>query len=234
MAAKKTGVWAKIRSHVRNRIASGILLLMPFGVTLLVMSWLFRWVVSFLRPLLQKLLSVIPEDSLIRSVPQSYISICLSLWSIAILLLLVYLVGAVGQFVLGGRLISLGEVLVLKVPLVRTIYAASKQVIEAISLPNRAAFKSVVLVEFPRPGFKTIGFITGHIRNLAGEMLYTVFIPTTPNLTTSFLEIVSATDVTEINMTIEDGLKMILSGGIVCPEVLDTRKPSYDAGALKS
>jgi uncharacterized membrane protein len=189
------------------------------------MSWLFRWLVSFLRPLLEKLQPLIEQNSLIGSVPQSYINIFLSLWSIAILLLLVYFVGAVGRFVLGRRLISLGETLVLKAPVFRTIYAASKQAMEAISLPDRAAFKSVVLVEFPRPGLKTIGFITGHIRNLAGETFFTVFIPASPNLTTGFLEIVPASGVTEIDITIEDGFRIILSGGIVCPEMLDTRKP---------
>jgi uncharacterized membrane protein len=226
LPAKKANIWAKIRSHVRSRIVSGILLLMPFGVVLLVMSWLFRWVVSLLQPLLEKFLPVIAEDSFIGSVPQSYTNIFLSLCSIAILLLLVYLVGAIGQLVLVRHLISLGEVLVLKAPVVRTIYTASKQAVEAISLPNRAAFKSVVLVEFPRPGLKTIGFITGHIRNLAGETFFKVFIPASPNLTTGFLEIVPASGVTEIDITIEDGFRIILSGGIVCPEMLDTRKPS--------
>lgn len=224
--AKTAGVWAKTRRHVRNRIVSGILLLMPFGVTLLVMRWLFQWVVSILLPLSEKLLPFIAKSSLIESMPQSYINIFLSICSIIILLLLVYISGAIGQFVLVRRLIALGEMFVLKAPVVRAIYSASKQVIEAISLPNRAAFKSVVLVEFPRPGFKAIGFVIGHIRNADGEMLYKVFIPTTPNLTTSFLEIVSAGDVTELSMTVEDALKMILSGGIISPEVLDTRKPS--------
>jgi uncharacterized membrane protein len=225
MTAKKTGIWAKVKSNVRNRIVSGILLLMPFGVTLLVMRWLFRWLVSFLRPLLEKLLPLIEQNSLIGSVPQSYISVFLSFCSIVILLLLVYLVGAVGRFVLARRLISLGENLVLKAPVVRAIYAASKQFIEAITLPNQAAFKSVVLVDFLQPGFKAIGFVTGHFRNPAGETLHTVLVPATPNLTTGFLLIVPAGDITEIAMTLEDAFKMILSGGLVCPEVLDTRKP---------
>ena len=224
--AKTAGVWAKTRRHVRNRIVSGILLLMPFGVTLLVMRWLFQWVVSLLLPLSEKLLPFIAKNSLIESMPQSYINIFLSICSIIILLLLVYIAGAIGQFVLVRHLIALGEMFVLKAPVVRAIYSASKQAIEAISLPNRAAFKSVVLIEFPRRGFKTIGFISGYIHKQDGETLYVVFIPTTPNLTTSFLEIVPTSDVTELSMTVEDALKMILSGGIIGPEVLDTRKPS--------
>ena len=83
--------------------------------------------------------------------------------SIVILLFLLYLVGAVGQLVLGRRIISTGETVMLRIPLVRTSYSATKQVLEAVSFPDRAAFMSVVLLEFPRPGFMALGFLTGHV-----------------------------------------------------------------------
>lgn len=113
-----------------------------------------------------------------------------------------------------------------KIPFVRTIYSASKQVIESVSMPNKAAFKSVVLVEFPRPGFKSIGFLTGHIQGPSGESLYKVYVPHAPILTTGFLEIIPPHEVTETNLTIEEGFKMILSGGIVSPDIISAIPPT--------
>jgi uncharacterized membrane protein len=97
-----------------------------------------------------------------------------------------------------------------------------------MSLPNRAAFKSVVIVEFPRPGFKAIGFLTGRIQGLEGETLYKVFIPTTPNPTTGYFEIIPPEEVTETNMTTEEAFKMIISGGMVAPEFLSAAKTVED------
>jgi uncharacterized membrane protein len=226
MESHKISAWAKLKSNIRRRLLSGILLLMPFGVTLLVMRWLFQWLAGFLRPIITYIASRVSDHPLIESIPDIYISIFVSVCSIVILLFLLYLVGAVGQFVVGKRLIKAGETLLMRIPLVRTIYTATKQVAQAVSLPDRAAFKSVVLVEFPRPGFWAIGFLTGRIQGPSGELLYKVYIPHAPILTTGFLEIIPTDEVIETDLTIEDGFKMILSGGVVSPDVLNALKPA--------
>ncbi len=151
----------------------------------------------------------------------------MSVCSIVVLLVLLYLVGAIGQFVVGKRLIKAGETLLMRIPLVRTVYTATKQVAQAVSLPDRAALKSVVLVEFPRPGFKAVGFLTGYIEDSAGKKFCKIMIPTTPNPTTGFFELVPAEDIIETTLTTEEAFKLIISGGIVAPDVIKFSKTAF-------
>jgi uncharacterized membrane protein len=89
-----------------------------------------------------------------------------------------------------------------------------------LSIPESKSIKSVVMVEFPRPGFKSIGFLTGRIKTSDGKEFCKVLIPTTPNPTTGFFELVPSEEVAETNLTIEEAFKMIISGGIVSPDSL--------------
>jgi len=209
-------MWKKMRHGVRSRLLSGVLLFVPFGVALLVMRWLFRWLAGFLQPVVKKGISGPEVSALFKSVPEMYVTIGVSILSILILLFLLYLVGAIGQLVLGRRLISLGERVVMLIPLVRTVYSATKQVMEAVSVPDRAAFKSVVLLEFPRPGFLAVGFLTGHM----------LFIPTSPNPTTGFFEIVPVEAVRPTSISVEDAFKMIISGGLVSADIFGSLQGS--------
>jgi uncharacterized membrane protein len=212
-------MWKRMRHGVRNRLLSGVLLFVPFGVALLVMRWLFRWLSGFLQPVVKKAISTPEVSALFKSVPETYVTIGVSVLSILILLFLLYLVGAIGQFVLGRRLIAVGEKLLMWIPLVRTVYSATKQVTQAFSVPDRAAFKSVVLLEFPRPGFMAVGFLTGHIQDRDGRKYCKVFIPTSPNPTTGFFEIVPADAVRATSMSVEEAFKMIISGGLVSADI---------------
>ncbi|MBN1125496.1 MAG: DUF502 domain-containing protein [Sedimentisphaerales bacterium] len=139
-----------------------------------------------------------------------------------ILFLFLYIVGSIGQVVLGKKMINTLEHAFLQVPLVRNIYSASKQVVDAISLQRKAVFQSVVLIEFPRPGFKAIGFLTGHLDDTQGKKYCRVFIPTTPNPTTGFLEIIPSEEVVTTKLTVEEAFKMIISGGLVAPNLFFT------------
>jgi uncharacterized membrane protein len=127
---------------------------------------------------------------------------------------------------MGKKIIAFSEMLMLRIPLARTIYTATKQVIKTLSIPDRKSFKSVVLVEFPRPGFKAIGFLTGQIKTSDGREFCKVFIPTTPHSTPGFFELVPSEEVAGTNLTIEEAFKIIISGGIVSPDVLLSNKPS--------
>jgi uncharacterized membrane protein len=234
MKSNKDSAWTRIKNNVRRRLLSGILLLMPFGVTLLVMRWLFRWVAGFIRPIITFILSRISQVPIIEAVPDIYITVSVAILSIVTLFVLLYLVGVIGQFVIGKRLIKAGETLLLKIPLVRIIYSATKQVAQSLSLPDRTALKSVVLVEFPRPGFRAIGFLTGYIEDSAGKKFCKVLIPNTPNPTTGFFEIIPAEEVAETSLTIEDAFKMILSGGIVSPDLIKFLEPAPRATNIKN
>jgi len=210
----------RVRKNARNRFVSGIFLLMPFGVTLLVMRWLFKWIVGVLRPVVGAALDGLSSIPWVAKIPPEYVGAFVSMVTIIVLLLFVYSIGAVGQFVVGRRLLAATEFVVGRIPLARSIYAATKQVIVSISRPDQQAFKSVVLVEFPRPGYLAIGFLTGTIHDAQGRKCCKVLIPTTPNPTTGFLEVVPADEVVESRMTVEEAFRMIISGGIVSPDVL--------------
>jgi uncharacterized membrane protein len=125
-------------------------------------------------------------------------------------------------------MIGLFETLVMKIPLVKSIYSASKQVVDSISMPSNSAFKAVVLVEWPKPGMYAVGFLTGNMAGPKGNNLYKVFIPTTPNPTSGFLNLLSPEDVIITTMKTEDAFKMIMSGGIISPESFE------EAGEFKN
>lgn len=223
MTRRQRRLWGQLRGNLRHRLISGAVLLMPFGVALLVARWLFQWLAAFLGPVVQRVLVLLNSHPVTRAVPAAWVTVLAATLSIVLLLAILYGVGTVGRMVLGRRLIAAGETLVLRIPLIRTIYSATKQVAQAVSLPNGAAFQSVVLVEFPRPGLYALGFLTGHLHDAAGRRLATVFIPTTPNPTTGFLEILPADQVAETGMAVEEAFKMIISGGILSPERLELR-----------
>ena len=226
MSSSKSRAWTKTKKDIRKRMISGLLLLLPFYVTLLVIKWLFRLVAGLLTPVIAFVLRQLLGPAAREAIPQGYISAAATVLSVVVLVLLVYTIGAIAQFVVGRRMIHFGEGLMLKIPLAGTIYSATKQVVQAMSLPSKAAFKSVVLVEFPRPGFKAVAFLTGRIQDSQGRTYCKVFIPTTPNPTTGFFEIVPVEEVVETTLTIEEAFKMIISGGLISPEVLETRKPT--------
>ena len=214
-------IFKKIRNNIKQRLLAGVLLFLPFGVALLVMRWLFGWVKGFLQPIIKGFLTGIEKIAFFDVVPDTYINIAVVIASILILIFMLYLIGSLGQFLIGRKLISVGETVLLQIPLIGTIYTATKQVIQSFS-QDETAFKSVVIVQFPRPGFLALAFLTGYIQDSQGKKYCKVFIPTTPNPTTGFFEIIPEEEVTETTITIEDGFKIIISGGIVSSDFLNS------------
>ena len=203
----------------RRVMLTGLVVLLPIAATVAILQWLFFWVAGFLVGPIRTWLDNWPW---LRQGPPlaRWVSRHAELWASAIsvltLIVLVYLVGVLSGLVGGRRIIRGIEKTLMRIPLVKTIYGAVKQVVEAVSLPNRQAFKAVVTLEFPAQGMRTIGFITGHI-NVDGQDYYRVFIPTVPNITTGFFEICSPDRFQMTDMTVEDALKTVISGGILAP-----------------
>lgn len=139
--------------------------------------------------------------------------------SIGILLLAVYLLGEFTTNFVGRRILGFGESIVLRMPFVKVVYSASKQVVAAFERREARAFKSVVLVEFPRPGMRAVGFVTGQVKDASGDSWTTVFVPTTPNPTTGFLQIVPDQELVQTSYTVEEGIKMVMSLGVLMPAV---------------
>lgn len=200
--------------HFRNRLLSGLLVLVPLGITLLVLSLLLKATVGGLVAILDLFLPpVVPQIAIVAV-------------SLALLVVILYLVGTLASFVVGRKLIDLGEKIVEQIPIAKTVYATSKQVIELLRGEAGAAGREVALIEFPGPGLKVLGFVTGRVVMADGAPCYTVFVPTTPNPTSGFLEFVPAEKVEILPISVEEAVKLIMSGGVLAPTAFPPRTPS--------
>jgi uncharacterized membrane protein len=195
---------------LRNQLISGLFVLVPLWVTYVVVVAIFHAMASVLQPLV----SLLPMQ-----VPQ-WVELVISILAFV---LLVLLVGIVAGRVVGQRFLSWGESFILKIPIIKAIYSAAKQVVDAVSVPNRKTFKSVVVIEYPRPGVKVIGFLSGVTTDETGEKWCRIFIPMSPLPTSGFLHLVHAAEVRMTDLTVEEAFKMLISGGVIAPDKLETR-----------
>lgn len=196
---------------LRNAFFSGLLLLAPLVVTI----WAFIKIIGIVggsfRPLYDQFL---PQA--LRSVP--------FLWDIlatVLVMAFVTLFGYVSRYFLGKYFLSVGERAIQGIPGVNSVYNTVKQIVETFGGNNRNIFSKVVLVEFPRKGIHAIGFLTNKTRGEAqartDEEVWTVFVPTAPNPTSGFLILLPRREITELEMSVGDGMKMVISGGAVMP-----------------
>lgn len=191
----------------KRRLATGLAVLIPLGITLFALRFLYNALTELLLPFLQPLLSHLPP----------FVQIATTL---GLLILLLLVVGQIATHVLGRRIIGFVEKAVIRIPLVRAIYQASKQVVESFSTP-RAQLRTVVMVEFPTPGMRALGFLTNTIIGPDGGEWCAVFIPTTPNPTTGFLQMVPASSVERLDWEIEDAVSTLMSLGVLTPRRLE-------------
>ncbi len=193
--------WAsrnQLSKKLRAQFVAGILVIVPLGAAILILVWLFGTVDDILQPVVKLLLG--------RTIPGVGFGITIAL---------IYLAGVVATNLIGKRLIRYGESLLARVPLFRYLYTGIKRIMESFSTSGEAGFLQVVLVEFPKKGMRVIGFVTSESWDKSGEKLLTVFIPTSPNPTSGYLEIVREHDIIRTNISIDDALKMVLSAGKV-------------------
>lgn len=210
---------AKFFAHLRVNFLSGLAVLLPAMISIAVVVWLFGTVAN----ITDKLLFLVPRAWKYVDGRGGEIH---WYWSLVALLLaagLITLVGRLTRFYVGRKLIQASEALMLRVPLLNKIYATTKQVKEAFS-GNKSSFKQAVLVEFPRRGLYSLGFITSDQRNevqtKTPEQVWSVFVPTTPNPTTGFLIFVPESELVRLDMSVADAIKTIISLGAVTPEYL--------------
>jgi len=167
-----------IGKKLRTRFLTGILVIVPIGVTIWILVWIFTAIDGILRPIVR-----IPGLGFV------------------VMILLIYLVGVMASNVVGRRLINYGESL----------------------LGSKTGFKQVVIVEFPMKGTRTIGFVTNESTDERGEKLLYIFIPTAPNPTSGFLQIVREEDTIQVDMSVDNALKMVISGGTVLPQEISNK-----------
>lgn len=185
--------------HVERTLGAGILVVLPIGVTALILKFFF----DLLDPLLQ--------DPVLSKLPGPEIP---GLGLLA-LVVLVYLAGLVTTQVLGRSMLDFGHRVLEFIPVVKSIYGTTRSAVEFLSNSNDLPYSRVVLVAFPHPGMQSIGLVTSRMLDADGEGMLAVYIPTTPIPSSGFLVMVRAEDVISTDMTVEDAMKVIISGGLL-------------------
>ncbi len=196
--------------RMRAYFFAGILVIAPISITLY-LAWLFIGFVD------SKITPLIP----LKYNPESYLPFALPGLGLLILVLGLMLTGALTASFMGRLWVRFSERALARMPVIRNIYSAVKQIFETVLADKSAAFREAVLVEYPRRGIWAIAFITGRtegeVQNVTEEECINIFLPTTPNPTSGFLLFVPKKDLISLSMTVEEAIKMVISGGIITP-----------------
>jgi uncharacterized membrane protein len=195
---------------MKKYLIAGLLVWMPLGITFLVV----RAIVDFLdRSLLLLPYAYQPDNLLGFHIPG---------FGVVLAVVMVLATGMIVANFLGRRIVVAWESLLARIPVVRNLYAGIKQVLEAVLAADGKSFRKVLLVEYPRKGVWSLAFMTssdlGEVQEKTAGDVVSVFIPTTPNPTSGFVLMVQRSEVIEMDMTVEEGLKMIISMGVVVPK----------------
>ena len=208
--------------RLRNVFLTGFLVTLPIALTVFILNFLFKSL-DALSPIFTHWLIVLGAP-----LPEGY---RVPFHGVIMTFGIVFFVGALTTNIFGKKLLQFWEGLVGKIPFVRRIYKGTKHLVSAFTTVDTKSFTKVVLIEFPRKGVHAIAFVTGKTRGelqrLTSDNHINIFIPTTPNPTSGFVIFTDPSEVIELDMTIEEGIKYVISGGIVTPE--QARKLIEDA-----
>jgi len=206
----------KFSKKIQRYFLTGIVVLTPIVLTIYIFWKIFiifdNWMAGILQFLFVRVLGI---SNYYHRVPGI---------GILVMILLIILVGILTRLYVGRKLLDLGNWIVGKIPFFNSIYMTLKQIVEALFSDKGEVFRKAVLIEYPRKGIYSIGFMTqdtrGEVQNHSSKDLISIFLPTTPNPTSGFLLFVPKEDAIELNMSIEEAIKLIVSGGAINPEEL--------------
>jgi uncharacterized membrane protein len=197
-------------TYLRRYFVAGLLFWVPIAVTILI--------ISFLVEFLDRTMLLVP----LKYRPETLLGFTIPGLGVLLAVVVVLLTGFIVANLLGRRLLQFWEALLSRIPLVRSIYSAAKQVMETMVSGNGKSFREVVMLEYPRKGLWTLAFVTGDAMPSAkerlGEDLINIYVPTTPNPTSGFFLMVPEKDVIRLDLAVEDGFKLILSTGVLLPQ----------------
>ncbi|MBI4177910.1 DUF502 domain-containing protein [bacterium] len=203
----------------RRTFLTGILFLVPVFATIWVAMFLYN---STIRPIAGPMVRY-ALGHLAIPVSPLFVTLAINLAAALMLVSVILFVGFLGRNVLGRRLLKLGESLVARVPVLRGVYSAVKQFMETFFSEQKATFKQVVLVEYPRPGIHFIGFVASRIQVPNEPDILNVFLPTTPNPTSGWFAMVREDSVQVLDMSVEDAMRIVVSAGVLFSEDLRAR-----------
>ena len=188
-----------IIQNLRSKLFAGLATLLPLYFTFIVVKFLFVSLEQTSRPILKNFGVDIPGLGIILTI------------------IFIFFLGLVVTNFLGKKIFNLGEKLVKKVPIVNIIYSTLKQITDTFTKGSKDTFKGAIYIQYPRKGIWTMAFISGESISSEGVPYYHVFVPTTPNPTSGFFLLIPQSDSIKTGMSVEEGLKTIISGGLLAP-----------------
>jgi uncharacterized membrane protein len=195
--------------RIRRYIVAGILVWLPLGVTI--------FLVRVLIGLLDRTMVLIPQ----RYQPEEFLGFAIPGLGILLTIVVLLVTGVLAANIVGRSMVGLWESMLERIPVVRSVYSAAKNFAEIVFSDSSQSFKKVLLIEYPRKGLYSLAFQTsselGEVQGRTGESVVCTFVPTTPNPTSGFIIIVPTKDVIELDMDVDEALKMIISLGVVVP-----------------
>jgi len=190
----------KIIRHVRNTIGAGLFILVPVVLTYMVLSFVFDTIDGVLQPV-------------IKGISHQQ----LTGLGVVLLLFLMYLFGLLGKNFVGRRFKKILQNMLFRIPVVGAVYSSAQQLIQSFSGSAETGFKRVVMIEHPRKGVWSIGFLTGVTEDEGGKALSIVYIPTAPTPNSGWVVVMPSEDVFDTDLTVQSAMKLVLSGGISTP-----------------
>ena len=201
-------------TKIRAYFITGILVVAPITIT----AWLTIAIINFIDTRIERLIP--PQYN-----PEQYLPFSLPGLGVVMMILGLIIIGMLATNFLGRYFVRLGETVLDRLPIIRSLYSATKQIFETVFANQSEAFREVVMIEYPRKNSWVIGFLTGRskgeVQQKTGDDTMNIFVPTTPNPTSGFLLFVPEKDVIRMDMTVEEGIKLVVSAGIVTPEHLE-------------
>ena len=198
-----------VKAQFRGYFLAGLLVVVPLGVTFFVITAILK--------LIDRLLIIIPP----RFLPDTYLPFKIPGFGLVLAIVLIMVTGILVKNYIGRRVVDFGEYILSRIPLVRPVYVAVKQLIQAMFGDTPYAFKRAILVEYPRKGVWAIAFVTGktyeEIVEKTNKKMINVFLPTTPNPTSGFYLVIPEEDTIPLDISVEDAFKLLISGGVVEP-----------------
>lgn len=196
---------------LRGRFFAGMVIAAPLAATFFILQFLITFIDSRVKPLLPPLLQ-----------PETYTNYAIPGFGVVVLVVALTMLGAITANLVGRSLLAATDRILSQIPIVKNVYAAIKQLTEVLANNQQASFDRCVMIEYPKKGSWCIGFVSSHAKQEIGEKIGTtkigVFVPTTPNPTSGFLIYVEETEAIALEMTVEEGAKMILTAGLVVPD----------------
>jgi uncharacterized membrane protein len=223
-------VLQRFKQDLKNDLIAGLLVVIPLATTIWLTIAVASWVIDFLTQIPKQLNPFQGVDPILANLLNLLVGL-------AVPLLGILLIGLMARNIVGRWLLDFGEQVVQGIPLAGSVYKTLQQILETLFKDSKSKFRRVVMVEYPRPGVWSIGFVTGAvsppIQSQIAKPVLSVFIPTTPNPTSGWYAVVQEDEAITLSMSVEDAFKILISGGIVSPDLSPDAVPISLSGSYR-